>query len=87
MEKEILMLAKKYEVKSEECRKANLLAEHLVSRLNRRSEIKDYLETINNTDLRESSRTEIADDILKTLEKTDNTTLLSVKQHTNSLFD
>ncbi len=43
LERELMILAGKYEAKCEDVRKANALIEHLVDRLNQKTDRKDYL--------------------------------------------
>jgi hypothetical protein len=70
MERELLLLAKKYEIKCEEARKANTLVEQLVDRLNRKIERRDFLDTLSSSQVRDS-KSDLADELLRILERTE----------------
>jgi hypothetical protein len=78
-------LANKYEAKCEDARKANGLVEHLVERLNQKTERKDFLEALSSSQARES-RNDLADDLMRLLEKAEQQTVNSARQNT-SLFE
>lgn len=86
MERQLILLAKRYEEKCEEAAKANALAEHLLERLNRKAQRRDYIESLGNSQAREP-RSDLADDLLKALEKADHQTVASSAPNNTSLID
>jgi hypothetical protein len=73
MERELLLLAAKYEAKCEDARKANALAEHLVDRLNKKNDRRDFLDALSTSQAREP-RNDFSDDLLRLLERSDHLT-------------
>jgi predicted nucleic acid-binding Zn-ribbon protein len=84
MERELMILAGKYEARCQEMRKANALIEHLVDRLSQKIDRKDFIEALNSSQAREP-RNDLSDDLMRLLERAEQLTVNS-RQNT-SIFE